>query len=186
MHYYSIINSLLIVFWFCAACANSLEDLERIKVEERGNIERATDVEILYSDSAIVRLRIKAPYMRNLLDNQKPRREFPKGVWVDFFDANQQRTSQLTAKYAEYKEMEKIIELRDSIELWNYKNERLETEQLIWNEATSRIYTDKFVKITTPTQTIWGYGFSSNMEFTAWEMDSVSGTAKSNTLLDGR
>lgn len=186
MHYYYIFTSLAVVLWLCGACANSLEDLERVKVEQQGNIESATNVEILYSDSAIVRLRIKAPAMRNIVDNQKPKREFPKGVLVDFFDANQQQTSQLTAKYAEHKEMEKIIELRDSIELWNYKNEKLETEQLFWNQATGRIYSTKFVKITTPTEIIWGYGFNSNMEFTEWEINSVRGVTQSGTLLDGK
>jgi LPS export ABC transporter protein LptC len=89
----------------------------------------------------------------------------------------------LTAKYAEYAENEKIIVLRDSVVIRNYKNEQLETEELFWNERDSRIYSKKFVKVTTPQEIIHGYGFSSNMEFTEWEIDSVSGIFQSGTLM---
>jgi hypothetical protein len=67
----------------------------------------------------------------------------------------------------------------------NYKNEKLETEELFWNERDGRIYSKKFVKVTTPSEIILGYGFSSNMEFTEWEIDSVSGIFQSGTLIEG-
>ncbi len=166
------------------SCSNSLDDIKRVDIGDAQNIEKAQDVEIFYSDSAIVRLRITADEMRNVLDRENPKRDFPKGIWVDFFDMRGQKTSELTAKYAEYKEIERMIELRDSVVLWNEKNEKLETEQLFWNEKDGRIYSNKFVKITTFSEIITGYGFSSNMEFSQWEIDSVSGIFPASTFMN--
>jgi hypothetical protein len=36
----------------------------------------------------------------------------------------------------------------------------------------------------TPQEIIHGYGFSSNMEFTEWEIDSVSGVFQSGSLIE--
>jgi len=180
-------NFFVFVLTICLSlsCSNDLKDIQALTPDELANTEWAKNVEILYSDSAIVRLRLNAPIMLNKQEQQKPKREFPDGISVDFFDANQFQTSELTAKYAEYLELQKYIVLKDSIVLWNYKNEQLETEELIWDEKDGRIYSNKFVKITTPTEVILGYGFSSNMEFTAWEIDSVSGIFQAQNLLEG-
>lgn len=180
---------LYLIFIFCLnlACSNILEDVERIRINgEESNIESAKDVDILYSDSAVVRMRIKAPVMNNKNDFNDPKRTFPNGVWVDFFDSNKSPSSHLTAKYAEYSENDRIITLRDSIVITNYRNEQMETEELFWNEKDGRIYSKKFVKITTPSEIIHGYGFSSNMEFTEWEIDSVSGVFQSSSLIEGK
>jgi LPS export ABC transporter protein LptC len=180
-YYYFCISSLIL--WLSVSCSNRIEDIEVIKQRTEGNVESAKDVSILYSDSAIVRMRIRAPLMLNSQSAAAPKRTFPDGVWVDFFDSRQEPSSHLTAKYAEYAENEKIIVLRDSVVIRNYKNEQLETEELFWNERDSRIYSKKFVKVTTPQEIIHGYGFSSNMEFTEWEIDSVSGIFQSGTLM---
>jgi LPS export ABC transporter protein LptC len=165
------------------SCSNDLKDIERIKLNEQPNIEQAKNVEILYSDSAIVRMRILAEEMRNIVDAKEPKREFPKGVLVDFFNENQGKSSQLSANYAEYMEKKKEIILRDSVVIWNFRNEQLETEELIWKERSNKIFSKKFVRITTPTEIIEGYGFSSDMEFTNWEIDSVSGIFESKTFI---
>lgn len=166
------------------SCSNSSEDLEKIKLKAESNVESAKDVDILYSDSAVVRMRIRSPLMQNRQVNENPTRVFPSGVWVDFFDDTKSPTSHLIAKYAEYSEKDKIITLRDSIVVNNYKNEKLETEELFWSERDGRIFSKKFVRVTTPSEIIHGYGFSSNMEFTEWEIDSVSGVFQSSSLIE--
>ena len=169
---------------FFLSCSNSLEDIEKIKLSSLSKTESAKDVRIIYSDSAIVRMIIKAPLMQSNISNEAPKKIFPKGVLVDFYDNNQNISSHLTSKFAEYLENEKMIFLKDSIVIRNYRNEQLETEELYWVEKDSKIYSKKFVKITTSTEIIHGYGFSSNMEFTNWEIDSVSGIFESKALIN--
>jgi LPS export ABC transporter protein LptC len=184
---FNILHSafLVILFLFIInACKNDLGEIERMSNSKITNKDYAENVEILYSDSAVVRMKIISKSMEQNLDKQNPKKIFDQGVLVYFYDVNQSQTSQLNAKYAEYSENEKIIVLRDSIVVKNYKSEKLETEELFWNEKTARIYSKKFVKITTPDEIIHGYGFNSNMEFTEWEIDSVSGIFQSNSLLE--
>lgn len=148
-------------------------------------VERGEDVEILYSDSAIVRVRIKAPVMLNHRSKEDPKREFPNGIDVDVYNDSKQQTSKLVAKEAEQFSAKKIIYLRDSVVLWNTKNEKLETNELIWNENEERIYSEQAVRITTPSQIINGTGFKSNLDFTLWEIDSVSGIINTSNLTEG-
>jgi len=103
------------IFFFLYACSNNVEDIEKLKLKSEANVESAKDVDILYSDSAVVRMRIKSPLMQNRQDKENPTRVFPNGVWVDFFDVSKSPTSHLTAKYAEYSDKLKIITLRDSV-----------------------------------------------------------------------
>jgi hypothetical protein len=44
----------------------------------------------------------------------------------------------------------------------NESNEKLETELLFWNQEKDRIYTDRFVKMTSEDQISVGIGFESD------------------------
>lgn len=166
------------------ACGNSAEDIERVKVKDKAGIERAVNIQMYYSDSAIVRVLVKAPVMLNHLDPENPHREFPNGIQADFFDDSGNLSSKLTAQYATQQEREEIVTVRDSVVIWNHRKERLECEELILDKPKDKISSTKYVKITTPENTIWGYGFESNLEFTKWRILEVKGRMRSNNLMD--
>ena len=149
--------------------------IQRVISQEEKAIERARDVEILYSDSAIVRVRIKAYTMLNHLDKKEPRREFPEGFLVDFLDEKKRVSSQLSANYAMQYINESKVYMEDSVVVWNKVGERLEAEELTWDEKNERVFSDEFVKMTTRDQIIYGYGFTSNLEFTRWKIKQVTG-----------
>jgi hypothetical protein len=44
----------------------------------------------------------------------------------------------------------------------NESNEKLETELLFWNQEKDKIYTDRFVKITSADEIVQGIGFESD------------------------
>ncbi|MCP4440070.1 MAG: LPS export ABC transporter periplasmic protein LptC [Aureispira sp.] len=175
------------LFFTILSCGGSdVKNLDTLETSvDIPGVERGVDVEILYSDSAIVRVSIKAPIMLNHRSKENPRREFPNGIDVDVFDENKQQTSKLISKHAEQSSAKRIIYLQDSVVFWNTKNEKLETDELIWNENEERIYSTKAVRVTTPSQIINGRGFRSNLDFTLWEIDSVSGIINSSNLTDG-
>lgn len=169
---------------FVAGCENDLKEVKRLSYQGKTGIERADTIEILYSDSAVVRVRILAPLMFIHLGIENPHREFPNGIHVDFFDRYKQPTSFLTAKKAYHYEKQGRVDLKDSVCVWNTKQERLETSELFWDERAERIYSNKNVKISTPTETIYGKGFRSNVDFTDWQIDSVSGIIRADKLID--
>jgi len=165
---------LFLMLCLCA-CENDMTEVQRVISEEEEAIERARDVEILYSDSAVVRVRIRAYTMLNHLDKKEPRREFPEGFMVDFFDERKRVVSNLSANYAINYINENKVFMKDSVVVWNEKGERLEAEELTWDEREKKVHSDEFVKMTTADQIIYGYGFTSNLEFTRYKIKQVTG-----------
>ncbi|HQU59474.1 MAG TPA: LPS export ABC transporter periplasmic protein LptC, partial [Saprospiraceae bacterium] len=58
-------------------CKNDMEDIEALVSKFDTQVETAKNVEILYSDSAQVRVRVTGPTMLYYLDREEPRQEFP-------------------------------------------------------------------------------------------------------------
>lgn len=177
--YYIVLGVCLFLF----ACKNDVSEVERYVKESQAAIETAKDVEILYSDSAVVRVNIKAPLMLVHLDRTNPRKEFPEGVKVDFYDSGHRPQSRLSAKYAEDIERKNKVILRDSVVIWNTAGEKLEAEELIWEEDKEKIHSDKYVKVSTPDEIVYGTGFESNVDFTRWKIKKVKGRVKVDDIL---
>ncbi|GJM31533.1 MAG: hypothetical protein DHS20C18_05340 [Saprospiraceae bacterium] len=157
------------------ACVNDPADIEALNDLMQTNIERAENVQILYSDSAKLKVQIQGPVMLNHLDKAEPKQEFTDGVKVVFFDPNGKISSTLTAKYAVRFERKNQVIVQDSVVWKSEKNEQLDTEELIWDEQQQRVYTQKFVVITRPDEIIYGHGFEANQDFTNAKINAVEG-----------
>lgn len=165
-----------------AACNDLKEEKRQVFSENDVAIEVGRNVEILYSDSAVVRVRVSGPLLHNYNDRENPRQEFPGGVKIEFLEPNLSVRSTLTAKTAvRYQEKGKII-ARDSVILVSSKQERLETEELIWDEKTAKVYTEKFVKVTKPGEIIYGYGLEAEQDFSYWKITVPKGRIKVEQL----
>lgn len=99
-----------------------------------------------------------------------------KGVNAEFYDDSQHIASYVSAEYGMYKQNDKKVILKRKVRVLNIKGEKLETELLTWDQATSKIYTDQYVIITTGTETITGTGMTANQNFTSWTITHPSGT----------
>ncbi len=145
-------------------------------------VEVGREVEILYSDSAIVRVRVTGPTLHNYMERENPRQEFPDGVKIEFLEPNLSVKSTITAKMAmRYQEKGRIV-ARDSVVLVTVKQEKLETEELIWDEKTAKVFTEKFVKVTKPGEVIYGYGLEAEQDFSYWKITIPKGRIKVEQL----
>lgn len=165
-----------------AGCKNKVEDVNALVSKFDTKVETATDVEILYSDSAQVRVRITGPTMLYHLDRQEPRQEFPDGVSVDFFGPEGAITSELDARYGLRLENKNEVIVRDSVVWLSVEGEKIETEELIWDERQRKIYTNKFVVITRPDEIIYGHGFEADQDFTYSRINAIEGRLKVDDL----
>jgi len=154
------------------SCTNDMSQINRLIEDAEVKIERAKDVELIYSDSAVVKVKVLSPELIRHLDRTNPIDEFPIGIHVNFYDDNQRVSSYLDAKFALRMEKDKQIIVRDSVVFYNNKNEKLETNELIWDEENQMISSEKFVMITRPAQgdTIMGYGIVANEDFSRFEI----------------
>jgi LPS export ABC transporter protein LptC len=134
-------------------------------------------VTMLYTDSAQLKIVLKANRM--LLFNKNVSEPFtvlPKGVFVTFFDENEKISATLKADYAVRYDVTHRMEAKYGVQVVNKNGEKLETEKLIWDENSQRIYTDAAVKITTDKEVIMGRGMESNQDFSKYELKQVTGT----------
>ena len=81
----------------------------------------------------------------------------------------------VTANYAKYINKKSLWELKDSVVVINQTNDKLETEQLFWDQQKDNIYTDRFVKMTNDDQTVLGTGFESDTHLNRRSIKNISG-----------
>ena len=157
------------------SCVNDLEKVKIISSKGHFPTESLKDAVVYYSDSAIVKVKLKAPKMDHFA-GENPYIELPEGIDLIFFDTNNETISHLTANYAISYEKKGTMEAKGNVVLINEIGEKLNTEYLIWNQKEAKIFSDKFVKITTKDEIIMGEGFESNESFTNFKIHHIKGT----------
>ncbi len=170
-----MLRQLSIIFLFIcmiSACSNDIKDVNELLGDAGVNQEVANDVEIFYSDSAIVRIKITAPKLIRHLGRSSQDEEFPDGLLVEFYNNRKRPYSWLKADYGMRDVLKKKIVTKGNVEMYNRKNEKLLTSELIWDEGEEILYTEKYVKIIQPESqdTTTGFGFITNQDFTRFEI----------------
>lgn len=157
------------------ACENDMADIEALQQKLNVKVETVKEVEMLYSDSAQVQVRVTGPTMLNNLDRKDPFQEFVDGIKIEFFGPDQNITSTLIADYAIRFERRGQMIARDSVVWSSIDGQKLETEELIWSEKEGEIFTQKFARITTPREIIYGHGFRADQDFSNARIKQVEG-----------
>ena len=77
-----------------------------------------------------------------------------------------------------------MITVRDSVVWSTAKLEKLETEELVWDEKSGKVRTEKFVKVTQPGEIIYGFGLEADQDFSYWKILVPKGRIKVEQLND--
>jgi len=165
---------LLLLFCIVTSCEPDIQKVQLIADKEKFPLEAADNVELLYSDSARVKVKLTAGRMERYT-GEDPYLELPKGVNVLFYSDSLTVKSSLRANYAVRYENRNIMEARNDVVVINEKGEKLNTEHLIWDEQKAKIYSEEFVKITTKDEIIYGNGFEANEDFTKYKIFNIKG-----------
>lgn len=153
-------------------CKDDLKDPDKEEKYTGPTIENR-DVITLYSDSAKLLIKLQAPLQQEFETGDGV---FPDGLFVEFFEEGKQVTSTLKANYGKQDRNKSLFLARGNVIVENLaKKEKLETEELFWDKRRAKIYTDKFVRITTPEQIIMGNGLRANQDFSNYRISDVTG-----------
>jgi LPS export ABC transporter protein LptC len=133
------------------------------------------DITTVYADSGKVQLIMRAPLIETYSSEDSPYSEFREGIFVVFFEGKKDSAGYASARYAKYLDKKKLWELRDSVIIVNGSEDRLETEQLFWDQEKDLVYTERFVKIISEDQTIMGTGFESDIKLNRRKIKNLSG-----------
>lgn len=153
----------------------SCEEEKKKKTKEyTGPLMEVADLHLTYTDSARLKMILKAPLQLKL---QSEDEEFPEGMDVLFYDENGEEEGSLTANYSIYYKEEEKWHLIGNVVLINLQQEKtLKSEELFWKPDEERIWTDKFVQIITPEEIITGKGLVAKDDFSEYEIQEPHGT----------
>lgn len=174
-NYTFITLTALAVGVFSSCKKNEIEQIEQVTAHEELPAEAATNVEILFSDSGKVALRLIASKL-DRYEGEKPYMEFTEGVKMIFYNSNQEPESQIECNYAINHINEKVMEAKNDVVVINADGEKLNTEHLIWDQGKQLIHTEEFVKITTKDEIIYGDGMEAKEDFSSYKIKNLKGT----------
>lgn len=175
----------LLLLWFiCAACETPRKELSDFEAAQLNNKELFRNVNIRYSDSAEILIRIEAPEMIRYIEASKLKEEFTKGFAAFFYNETQTVSNRLTANYALRVRAEGKTYMKDSVVFTSTGGEILKTTELIWNEVTGQLTTDKFVRIIRKDEVLQGYGFETDQNFRKGTIKSIDAILPSAKLLN--
>jgi LPS export ABC transporter protein LptC len=166
----SVITALLIF----SACERKVDTIKKTDILSLPTI-TGKDIKTVFSDSGKVQLILIAPLMQSYDNAESPYTEFKEGIKVIFFEGKKDTVATVAAKYAKYTNKDKLWELKDSVVVIGETKDKLETEELFWDQEKDIIYTDRFVKITSDSQIVMGTGLVSDSRLTKRKIKNVQG-----------
>lgn len=174
---YSSIAIISLVAVLFSSCQNNNIDKIRSFSHPPGSPSLVADnIEILFSDSAVIRFKLNAPELKIFDDIAEPYKEFPQGFIIKQFNENKVITSHIEADYGKYYEKKSLWEARQNVVAVTEDNDTLKTDILFWDEEKDIIYSDQFVKFIQKEQIITGIGFESDLQMKKWFIKNVKGT----------
>ena len=164
--------------FFLYSCENDIKAIKELDAKKVG-VEEAKMVVVNYSLGGKKKAILVSPLMFRVQE-AVPYIEFPKTIHVDFFDAAGMIESKLDARYANYKENESKVFLKDSVRVINNKGDTLYCNELNWDlkKTGTEFYTDKPVRIRTRTQIFDGIGMDAKQDFSDWHIIKIVGFLK--------
>jgi LPS export ABC transporter protein LptC len=141
-----------------------------------GPLIETENVVTLLSDSARLHIRLTSPLEQRFENNDIL---YPKGVTVTFYDKpGKLIINTLVAKWGKFDNAQQLYIMRGAVKVANVPQQQsLDTEELFYNRAQQKIYTDSamFVRVQTPTEVLTGYGLSANQDFSRYGIHKPKG-----------
>ncbi|HEX5170523.1 MAG TPA: LPS export ABC transporter periplasmic protein LptC [Cyclobacteriaceae bacterium] len=165
----------LVVGYLIASCTDT--GTKEILVYE-GPISEAENVEHYYTENDLVKVKLLAALVYEYQNGDK---EFPKGLYLEFYNEFGRISSTLRANHAYYFKKEDQWRGQGNVEVKNIeKNEQLNSEELYWKPKDQKIFTEKFVTIRLQSDVIYGEGLEAKQDLSSYKILKPSGTLEIN------
>ena len=169
--------SILIVLptFLFVSCGKEITKVKIYSSTEELPTGTAEGVEMLASDSSVIRFKLQTPEWIRHDKSKEPYIEFPKGVKIQKYDAKMNVVSSVTCLYAKNFIADDKWEAKNNVVAVNLQGDTLKTEYLVWDNKKGKIYSDQFVKIIQKDQIFNGIGFESNLDFSTYRIKNLKG-----------
>ena len=167
-------HSLYLLFALGAVLSQSCTTKENAKpIIYEGPISEGENIFMQHTEKEKIKLVLKA---KKYFEFQNGDREFPEGIYIEFYDDNGKLTSTLKANHAFYFKTENKWRGRGKVEVINVeKQEQLHTEELFWKPDTKKIFTEKFVTIRMENEVLYGTGLDAAEDLSTYKISKPEG-----------
>ncbi|MBD2703263.1 LPS export ABC transporter periplasmic protein LptC [Spirosoma sp. BT702] len=165
--------SLLIINFSLIAC----EEPKQAKNVARytGPVEEINDVKLLYSENALVKVKLTTPKQyRYENDNRK----YPEPVNIVFYGTAGEEVTTLRSDSGRYDRAKDLYTVMGNVVVINkQKQEKLLTPELTWNPISKKVYTDKRVTVLSQQtgEKLYGIGLDANQDFSQYSIRKPTG-----------
>ncbi|HOX81419.1 MAG TPA: LPS export ABC transporter periplasmic protein LptC [Chryseolinea sp.] len=166
-----IVRFIFILLVFAACSPTEVKE----PLEYSGPLQEAENVEMFYTESDQIKVKMTAEL---LYEFQNGDREFPKGVYMEFYNEFGRLESTLRANHAFYFKKDDQWRGRGDVQVKNIeKVEQLNTEELFWKPSKKDIFTEKFVTIRQQGDVIYGTGLTAKQDLSDYTIGTVGDTS---------
>lgn len=131
------------------------------------------NIEMYYTENDHIKVKMLADLVYEF---QNGDREFPKGVYLEFYNEFGKMESTLRANHAYFFKDQDQWRGRGKVEVKNIaKNEQLNTEELFWKPVKQKIFTEKFVTIRQQGDVIYGTGLDAKQDLSDYTITKPYG-----------
>jgi len=156
------------------ACTTDLEKVNELSDAEHVPSLRIVDGKGKLTENGVMKAKFAAPLVLQYNFAAEKYTDFPEGIELYRYNDTLGLEASVNADKAVYYDYKNLWEATGNVRVRNTKGELLETEKLYWDTHEKRIYTDRWVRITTPDAIINGEGLNSDEQFINWEVLKIS------------
>lgn len=147
------------------SCAE--KTVEQEKTDPNIMTQQSEHLTIINSNNGSLSYIFEAPLLERYDMAKEPYMEFRKGIKMTTFeDSTRIVKSTLVANYAIFYEDREIWEAKGDVVVLNIEGDKLETQQLFWNQKRKEIYSNVDSKVTQGEDVMYGTAFEADETFT--------------------
>ena len=171
-NHFLVLSSFILLL---TACGN---DIEKTKIFEPHTLPASTikNAKVQRSENGKLQMVMSAPIIEQY-NNPELKTEYPKGVFMRFYDGYQKPTGILKARYAINYEKRQVMTVRDSVVIIDLqRGDTIYLQELTWNQMEHRVYSEKPVRTKNGPRVTLGDKFESDDAFESPQIYHQRGT----------
>ena len=160
-------------------CESNFKEVQKSNFSEFIPSGDADKLNLKYTDSGLIKVILISPKMLDYSNVDFPFTEFPKGIDITLYD-NKAKTTRVTANYAISYGQTSIIDLQGKVKIVSQDGQKLETEQLFYDQKNEWFFTEKKFKFTDTKGVSNGQGIDFSKDFKVVNSQRISGEVESS------
>ena len=166
---------ILLAGLFVSCTGNEIEEVLSFSNPDNPPVRTTSNVTYTYTDSGRISNVLTAGKVLRFETKDSVYSLIEDGFDLVFYDDAGEFDGRLTAMNGYIRGDNALMIARDSVVFVNRIDEELLTEELIWQQDSAKVFTDKFVTIKRDDMILYGKGLESDENFTNYVIKETSG-----------